>query len=90
VKLRKENLSLNVTTLELEEALMRLWSTAEDVETLFKYFYERHEDMTVDEMANALLGIQQMIQMRSELAFELFEQLLKEIPREPRDETTTG
>jgi hypothetical protein len=89
MKLRNQ-VSLSETRFQLEDAIMRLWGTAEDVETLFDYFYERHESMTVDELANALLGIKQMIQMRGELAFEIYEKLLKEMPREPRDETTTG
>jgi hypothetical protein len=48
------------------------------VETLFKYYYDRQGEVDVEEMANALLGIKQMIQIRGELAFELFEKLIKE------------
>jgi hypothetical protein len=57
---------------------MRLWSSDQDVETLFKYYYDRQGEVDVEEMANALLGIKQMIQIRGELAFELFERLIKE------------
>jgi hypothetical protein len=78
VKLKQPSTLLNETRFELEDAIMRLWGAAEDLDTLFKYFYERHESMTVDELANAILGIKQMIQMRGELAFELFEKLIKE------------
>lgn len=82
MKLRQPSPLASETRFQLEDALMQLWGTAEDVDTLFKYFYERHDSMTVDELANALLGIKQMLHMRGELAFELFEKLLKEIPRE--------
>jgi hypothetical protein len=67
-----------MTRFKLEDALMRLWGTAEDVETLFQYYYERHDSINPEDVANALLGIKQMIQMRGELAFELFERLIKE------------
>ena len=78
MKLREKTAGLNETRFKLEDALMRLWSTTEDVDTLYQYFYERHESMTVDEFANALLGIKQLVQMRGELAFELFEQMIQE------------
>ena len=78
MKLREKTVGLNETRFKLEDALMRLWSTTEDVDTLYQYFYERHESMTVDEFANALLGIKQLVQMRGELAFELFEQMIQE------------
>jgi hypothetical protein len=48
------------------------------VETLFKYYYDRQGKVDVEEVANALLGIKQLIHMRGMLAFELFERLIKE------------
>jgi hypothetical protein len=57
---------------------MRLWSSDQDVETVFKYYYDRQGEVDVEEMANALLGIKQLIHIRGELAFELFERLIKE------------
>jgi hypothetical protein len=57
---------------------MRLWSSDQDVDTLFKYYYERQGAVDVEEVANALLGIKQLIHMRGELVFELFEKLIKE------------
>lgn len=71
-------LNENETRFKLEDAIMRLWSTTEDVDTLFQYYYERHDSMKPEDVANALLGIKQMIQMRGELAFELFEQLIQD------------
>jgi len=69
---------LSKTRFDLEDAIMRLWSSDQDVETLFKYYYDRQGEVDVEEMANALLGIKQMIHIRGELAFELFERLIKE------------
>jgi hypothetical protein len=68
----------NETRFELEDAIMRLWSSDQDVDTLFKYYYERQGAVDVEEVANALLGIKQLIHMRGELVFELFEKLIKE------------
>ena len=70
--------SPNKTRFDLEEAIMNLWSSDQDVETLFKYYYERQGKVDVEEVANALLGIKQLIHMRGMLAFELFERLIKE------------
>ena len=69
---------LSKTRFDLEDAIMRLWGSDQDVETLFKYYYDRQGEVDIEEMANALLGIKQMIQIRGELAFELFEKLIKE------------
>ncbi len=69
---------LNKTRFDLEDAIMRLWSSDQDVETVFKYYYDRQGEVDVEEMANALLGIKQLIHIRGELAFELFEKLIKE------------
>lgn len=66
------------TRFDLEDAIMRLWSSDQDVETLFKYYYDRGGEVDVEEVANALLGIKQLIHMRGELVFELFEKLIKE------------
>lgn len=66
------------TRFELEDAIMRLWSSDQDVDTLFKYYYDRQGTVDVEEVANALLGIKQLIHMRGELVFELFEKLIKE------------
>jgi hypothetical protein len=66
------------TRFDLEDAIMRLWSSDQDVETVFKYYYDRQGEVDVEEMANALLGIKQLIHIRGELAFELFEKLIKE------------
>jgi len=69
---------LSKTRFDLEDAIMRLWSSDQDVETVFKYYYDRQGEVDVEEMANALLGIKQLIHIRGELAFELFERLIKE------------
>jgi hypothetical protein len=74
----KLNQSLNKTRFDLEEAIMNLWSSDQDVDTLFKYYYDRQGEVDVEEVANALLGIKQLIHMRGMLAFELFEKLIKE------------
>ena len=66
------------TRFELEDAIKRLWSSDQYVETVFKYYYDRQGEVDVEEMANALLGIKQLIHMRGELAFEIFEKLVKE------------
>jgi hypothetical protein len=89
MKLKQKKLNLKKTRFDLEQAIMSQWMIADDIKTVFDYFYERHESMTVDELANALLGLHQMAQMRGELAFEIFEQMIKDGQiRNPTDENT--
>jgi hypothetical protein len=64
------------TQTKLEEALMRSWSTKDDIDVLYNYFGEH--TLTQDEIMNALLGMSQLHQMRSEQAFDLFEKYIKE------------
>lgn len=71
-------LNTSQTRFKLEDAIMRMWGTTDDLDTLFQYYYERHDSMSPEDVANALLGIKQMLHMRGELAFELFEQLIRE------------
>lgn len=89
MKLRQEKLNLKKTRFDLEQAIMSQWMIADDIKTLYEYFYERHESMTVDDLANALLGLHQMAHMRGDLAFEVFEQMIKDGQiRNPINENT--
>ena len=37
----------NKTRFDLEEAIMNLWSSDQDVDTLFKYYYDRQGEVDV-------------------------------------------
>lgn len=77
MKLKDERVSLGRTRFDLEQAIMQLWSSSEDVRLIFERYYEYHEDKTIDELANALLGVEQLIKMRGEKVLDIFEELVK-------------
>ena len=49
---------------DLESAIMKVWQTADDIDLLFKHMIDSPKVMTEDEIANALLGIKQLHEMR--------------------------
>jgi hypothetical protein len=52
------------THFDLEDAIYKVWQTADDIETLYKYHGDAEKPMTEDEVANALIGLKQMHEMR--------------------------
>lgn len=77
MKLKDEKLNLEKTRFDLEQAIMQLWSSSEDVKLIFEIYYENHEDKTIDELANALLGVEQLINMRGQRVFDIFEDMVR-------------
>jgi hypothetical protein len=52
------------THFDLEDAIYKVWQTADDIELLYKHHGDSPTSMTDDEVANALLGIKQLHDMR--------------------------
>ena len=52
--------------IDLESAIMVAWQTSEDIELLFRHHGDAPTPMTEDEVANALLGIKILHDMRCE------------------------
>jgi len=52
------------THFDLEDAIYKVWQTADDIETLYKYHSDAEKPMTEDEVANALIGLKQLHEMR--------------------------
>ncbi len=61
---------------DLEEEIMHIWSTADDIETLYKSVSDHPEEWDTDRLANALLGLSVMHNAKSQIAFETFETLV--------------
>jgi hypothetical protein len=49
---------------DLEDSVYKVWQTSDDIELLFKHHGDAPEPMTEDEVANTLLGIKQLHDMR--------------------------
>jgi hypothetical protein len=52
------------THFDLEDHVYKVWQTADDIETLFKYHGDAERPMSEDEVANTLLGLKQLHEMR--------------------------
>ncbi len=62
---------------DLEQAIMELWHTSEDINTLYESYYDGRERWTEDRMANALLGLSELVNARGDKCFHVFEQVFK-------------
>lgn len=60
---------------ELENAIMNAWNTADDIELLADAVL--NEELTTDEIANALIGLKQLHSMRAKKTFDIFESLIE-------------
>lgn len=68
----------NLVRFDLEQAIMQLWNTAEDIKLLYEHYYDNPKRMTEDEVANALIGIYTLANIRGQKTFDLYEKLLQE------------
>jgi ribonuclease D len=63
--------------IDLESAIMVAWQTSEDIELLYKHHGDSPKPMTDDEVANALLGIKTLHDMRCEHLMDVYCQKLE-------------
>lgn len=73
----KEGRLKKVDWYDLDQEIMKVWSVADDIDVLFEHFYENHESMTVDDMANLLLGLKHMLHIKCEKLYNTYEMVLK-------------
>jgi hypothetical protein len=52
------------TYIDLEDAIYKAWQTSDDLEVFFKFHGDAERPMTEDEVANTLLGLKQLHDMR--------------------------
>ncbi len=65
-----------VDRFDLEQDIMKCWNVTEDIDLLYRNVMER--DLTTDDIANALLGIKTLYEMKFEEMFSNFETLVHE------------
>jgi hypothetical protein len=65
-----------MTQFDLEQSIIRLWGTDEDIQLLYETVMEK--DPSKDDIANTLLGLKSIMHLRGEKCFELFETFLRE------------
>jgi uncharacterized protein YeeX (DUF496 family) len=60
---------------DLEQQIMACWNITSDIDTLCEGVLE--SDMTTDQIANILLGMKQLYELRFDKMFRTFEQLIQ-------------
>ena len=60
----------------LEMAIMNAWNTSDDIGLLADAVM--NDELDTDELVNTLLGLQQLHQIRSKKAFEIFESMIED------------
>tara|TARA_R110002126_G_scaffold274015_1_gene418909 strand:+ start:54 stop:269 length:216 start_codon:yes stop_codon:yes gene_type:complete len=67
---------------DLEQQIMDCWSVCEDLKTVYTQLYDWEREPTTDEIANALMGMQQLYQWKFEQLFHKYEMVIKARSRE--------
>ena len=57
---------------KLEDAIQTAWQTSDDIDLLFKRYLDAPEPMTEDDVANVLLGIKVIHDMRCEALMDTY------------------
>ena len=60
---------------DLEQQIMACWNVTSDIDTLCESVCE--SDMTTDQIANILLGMKQLYELKFDKMFRTFEQLIQ-------------
>lgn len=77
MKLKEPKLSPK-NRFDMEQEILAAWGTCEDIQLIYEKFYDNHESMSVDDMANLLLGLKEMHQIRCEKLFNTFEEMIRD------------
>lgn len=76
---RRENLPLFASNLvKLEDHIMSVWSTKEDIDTVLWAVMDKPLPLSEDDLANLLIGIAAMHEFRCQQLYETYTNLLKE------------
>jgi hypothetical protein len=65
-----------VDRFDLEQDIMKCWNVTEDIDLLYRNLMDK--DMSTDDIANALLGMKTLYEMKFEEMFSNFETLVRE------------
>lgn len=61
---------------DLEQSIFKCWHVVDDIEILYKNIM--NSDLSKDEVANCLMGINSLYKLKFEELFDIFEQFTKE------------
>lgn len=61
-----------MSRIDLEDAIYKVWQTSDDLDMFYHYHGDHPKPMTEDEVANTLLGLKMLHDMRVEQLFLVF------------------
>lgn len=67
------------TQFDLEQQIMQCWNIVEDIRVVYTRHLDGEKPLTVDELANVLIGMEQLYDIKFNNLFSTFEKFLKEI-----------
>jgi len=62
---------------KLEDKVMRVWATSDDLEDFIMQYYEGETRMTEDEVFNVIWGLKELHDIRCKRLFDVFKQVFK-------------
>jgi hypothetical protein len=76
---RRQNLPLFASNLvKLEDRIMSVWSTKEDIDTVMWAVMDKPLPLSEDELANLLIGLAALHESRCQQLYDMYTNLLKE------------
>ena len=73
--------------LDLEQEIMKAWHVVDDIDLLYENVKET--DMSTGDIANVLLGLESVYNMRFQKVFNIFEDICKEYHAMRKENRTT-
>lgn len=67
------------TQFDLEQRIMECWMVVDDIRTVYIRHLDGDKPLTEDELANVLIGMEKLYDIKFENLFSTFEKFLKEL-----------
>jgi hypothetical protein len=77
-RLKTKNLKSQRNRFDLEDLISRAWSTKEDIDLFVEMYSDGETPMTEDEVANIMIGLSHIHNMRMQQLEDCVEQLVKQ------------
>jgi hypothetical protein len=77
-RLKTKNLKSQRNRFDLEDLISRAWSTKEDIDLFVEMYSDGETPMTEDEVANIMIGLSHIHNMRMQQLRDCVEQLVKQ------------
>ena len=76
--MKTKNLKSQRNRFDLEQFILRAWTTVEDIELFLEMYADGKEPMTEDEVANIMIGLSHIHNMRMQQLEDCVKQLVKQ------------